>query len=80
MVIKVLGTGCPKCKKTYENVKTAIKELGIEAKVEKVEDINEISEWITFTPGVLFNDKVVFEGKVPTVEEIKKKLMDYKQA
>ena len=65
MLIKVLGTGCPKCKKTYENVKTAIEELGIDAKIEKVEDINEISEWITFTPGVLFNDKVYLKAKCP---------------
>ena len=77
MIIRVLGTGCPKCKKTYENVKRAVEELGVDAEILKVEDIDEISEWIMLTPGVVFDDKVVFEGKVPTVEEIKRELRNY---
>ena len=77
MIIRVLGTGCPKCKKTYENVKKAVEELGIDAEIQKVEDIDEISQWVMLTPGVVFDDVVVFEGKVPTVEEIKRELMDY---
>ncbi|HIP17300.1 MAG TPA: thioredoxin family protein, partial [Methanothermococcus okinawensis] len=35
------------------------------------------SEWVMLTPGVVFDDVVVFEGKLPTVEEIKKELMNY---
>ena len=77
MIIRVLGTGCPKCKKTYENVKRAVEELNIDAEILKVEDVDEISEWIMLTPGVVFDDKVVFEGKVPTVEEIKRELKNY---
>ena len=77
MIIRVLGTGCPKCKKTYENVKKAVEELGIDAEILKVEDIDEISEWVMLTPGVVFDDVVAFEGKVPTVEEIKRGLMKY---
>ena len=77
MIIRVLGTGCPKCKKTYENVKKAVEELGIDAEILKVEDIDEISEWVMLTPGVVFDDVVAFEGKVPTVEEVKRGLMKY---
>ena len=57
--------------------KKAVEELGIDAEVVKVTDINEISEWIFVAPGVAFDDLVVFEGKLPTVEEIKKELEDY---
>ncbi|AEH06404.1 MTH895/ArsE family thioredoxin-like protein [Methanothermococcus okinawensis] len=77
MLIRVFGTGCPKCNETYENVKKAVEELGIDAEVVKVSDINEISEWIFVTPGIAFDDLVVFEGKIPTVEEVKKELEDY---
>ena len=77
MIIRVFGTGCPKCNQTYENVKKAVEELGIDAEVVKVTDINEISEWIFVAPGVAFDDEIVFEGKLPTVEEIKKELEDY---
>jgi len=77
VIIRVLGTGCPKCKKTYENVKKAVEELGIDAEILKVEDIDKISEWIMLTPGVVFDNVVVFEGKVPTVEEIKRELKKY---
>ncbi|MBW9221401.1 TM0996/MTH895 family glutaredoxin-like protein [Methanothermococcus sp. SCGC AD-155-M21] len=77
VLIRILGTGCPKCKKTYENVEKAVKELGIDAEIVKIEDIDEISEWIMLTPGVVFDNVIAFEGKVPTVEEVKKELMDY---
>ena len=77
MIIRVLGTGCPKCKKTYENVKKAVEELGIDAEIIKVENIDEISEWVMLTPGVVFDDVVVFEGKIPTVEEVKRGLKEY---
>jgi len=77
VIIRVLGTGCPKCKKTYENVKKAVEELGIDAEIIKVENIDEISEWVMLTPGVVFDDVVVFEGKIPTVEEVKRGLKEY---
>ncbi|AXI25798.1 hypothetical protein CFE53_06560 [Methanofervidicoccus sp. A16] len=77
MIIRVLGTGCPKCKKTYENVKKAVEELGIDAEIIKVENIDEISEWVMLTPGVVFDDVVVFEGKIPTVEDVKRGLKEY---
>jgi small redox-active disulfide protein 2 len=72
MVIKVLGTGCPKCQKTEANVQAALSELGVEAEVVKVSDINMIMEYDVFmTPALVINEKVVASGKLPSVEEIK---------
>ena len=42
MNIKVLGEGCEKCSQLYENTKEAVKELGIDAEIEKIEDLIEI--------------------------------------
>ncbi len=77
VVIRVFGTGCPKCDEAYENVKKAVEELGIDAEIVKVSDINEISEWVFFTPGIAFDDEIIFEGETPSVEDIKKELKAY---
>ncbi|WP_456471704.1 MTH895/ArsE family thioredoxin-like protein [Methanocaldococcus sp.] len=77
VTIRIFGTGCPKCQQVYENVKKAVEELGIDANIVKVTDINEISEWVYVTPGVAFDEYIVFEGKIPTVEEIKEELKSY---
>jgi small redox-active disulfide protein 2 len=72
MVIKVLGTGCPKCKKTEANVRAAVTELGVEAEIAKVTDINGIMEYDVFmTPALVIDETVVASGKVPGIEEIK---------
>jgi small redox-active disulfide protein 2 len=72
MKIQVLGTGCPKCNKTYENVQQAVSEAGVEAEVEKVEDIKSIMEFnVMMTPAVAIDGEVKVSGKVPSVEEIK---------
>lgn len=71
-VIKVLGTGCSKCKSTVANVTEAIKQSGIEAEVIKIEDIKEIMKYnVMSTPAVVIDEEVKTKGKVPTVEEIK---------
>ena len=75
MEIKILGTGCPKCQALKEVTKKALSELGIEAKIEEIKDINKIMEYpIMFTPALVVNGKVKLSGKVPTVEEVKKYL------
>lgn len=72
MVIKVLGTGCPKCKQTEVNVRVALAELGAEAEVVKVSDINGIMKYDVFmTPALVINETVVTSGKMPSIEEIK---------
>lgn len=71
--IEVLGTGCPKCKKLYEEVKRAVEALGVEAEVLKVEDIQKIIAYgVMATPGLVVDGAVKMNGRVPSAEEIKK--------
>jgi small redox-active disulfide protein 2 len=73
--IKILGTGCSKCKTTYNNVLEALKETGIEANVEKIEDIEEIMKYNVLTTPVLMIDGVMkIKGRVAVVNEIKQLL------
>lgn len=73
MNIKILGTGCPKCRTLERNAREAIAELKISANVDKVTDINKIVEYgVMMTPGLVMNDKVVSAGKVLNKDEIKK--------
>ena len=75
MEIKVLGPGCPNCKKLEEVVKDAVKELNIDATVEKVTDIVEIMKHTFTTPTLMVNGKLRYAGKpLPTVEKIKELL------
>ncbi|MGJ8454452.1 thioredoxin family protein [Pseudothermotoga sp. U03pept] len=70
--IEVLGSGCARCKQTTKVMEMAVKELGIDAVVEKVEDINEIvNRGVMATPAVAINGKIVFSGKIPSLEEAK---------
>lgn len=75
MKIKILGTGCRKCNKLEENTKRAVAELGVDASIEKVEDIKKIVEYgVMSTPALVVDEEVKFSGRVPNVEEIKKHL------
>lgn len=72
MIIKILGAGCDKCDKSYDNAIKAIEELGIDAKVEKVEDLVTMMKYgIMTTPGIVIDEKVVMVGRIPKVEEFK---------
>lgn len=73
--IKILGTGCAKCKTTYDNVMKALQELGIEAQVEKVEDIMKIMEYnVLTTPVLMIDEEMKVKGRVADVNEIKELL------
>lgn len=73
--IKILGTGCSKCKTTYNNVLEALKATGIEANVEKIEDIEEIMKYNVLTTPVLMIDEMIkIKGRVAEVNEIKQLL------
>lgn len=75
MIIKVLGSGCASCDKLVENTKKAIEELGIDAKVEKVEDLKTIMSYgVMTTPALVVDEKVKAAGRVLTVKEVKKYL------
>lgn len=79
MEIKILGTGCSNCKKLEANAEEAVKQLGIEAKITKVEDIKDIMKYgVMRTPAIVVNEKVKMFGKVSTVEDIKKYISDEK--
>ena len=73
MKIKVLGTGCPKCKQLEANVKKVLEETGKKAEMEKVTDVNKIIEaGVMATPALAIDGKIVCSGRIPTTEEIKK--------
>jgi len=71
MIVKVLGTGCPKCKKLEENARIAISETGLEATVEKVTDLNRIMDYgVMITPALVIDERVVANG-LRSVDDIK---------
>jgi small redox-active disulfide protein 2 len=71
MTVKILGTGCPKCRRLEEKVKAIIDMNSIEASVEKVTDINEMMKYnIMMTPGLVINEKLVQSGNIPKDEQI----------
>jgi small redox-active disulfide protein 2 len=73
MKIEILGMGCPKCKKLYENSQAAVKELNVQAEVLKVEDIQKIMDYgIMITPAIAIDGKVKAAGRIPAPDEIKK--------
>jgi len=73
--VQVLGTGCPKCAKLAEQARAAVDELGIEAEVEKITDIMEITNFgVMATPALAVDGEVKAVGKVPSTEEIKQML------
>ena len=75
MIIKVLGTGCTNCKKLEKNAREAVKVLGINADIEKVEDFMEIMKYgVMKTPALVVDDKVIVMGRIAKAEEIKEHL------
>lgn len=76
MDIKVLGTGCAKCKALEKATKEAVAKTGISATITKVEDIVEIMQFgVMTTPALVIDGKIVIKGKVPSIEEISKLLI-----
>lgn len=74
--IKVLGTGCSKCTTLYDNVKSAVAELAIDATVEKEQDIMKIMEYnVMSIPALVVDGSVLSTGKVLTIEDVKKCLL-----
>lgn len=75
MVIKILGSGCANCKKLEANAREAVKELGIEATIEKVEDYKDIMAYgVMKTPALVVDEQVKVMGRVPSAADIKKYL------
>jgi small redox-active disulfide protein 2 len=71
MVVKVLGSGCRNCVILTDNVKLALKGMGIEAEVQKLTDIQQIISYgVMSTPALVVDEKVVSFGKVLRPNEI----------
>jgi small redox-active disulfide protein 2 len=75
MEIKILGTGCPKCKTLEQLTRDVVSKNGINATISKVDDIMEIMKFnIMTTPALVIDGKVVIKGRIPSPEEIKQLL------
>ncbi len=69
--IKILGTGCPKCKTMTAVVQDVVTQNNIDAKIEKIEDIVEIMKFnVVTTPVLVIDDKVTIKGRIPSKNEI----------
>ncbi len=71
-VIKVLGTGCSSCKALYSTVQDAVAQLGIDATVEKEENLEKIMAYnVMSLPALVVDGKVVAKGQKLSVEQVK---------
>ena len=72
MEIKILGTGCPKCKSLEKATREVVAQNNIDATITKVEDIIEIMNFnVMTTPALVVNGKVVVKGRIPSNDELK---------
>lgn len=77
MNIKILGTGCPTCQKLEDMAKQAVRELNISATFEKVKDIDKILDYnVIRTPGLVIDEELKSSGKLTTLENIKKWILE----
>ncbi len=71
MKIEILGTGCPKCQKLYENANEAVEKAGVAAEIIKITNISEISGYgVMLTPALVIDGEIKVSGKVPSADEI----------
>ena len=71
MEIKILGSGCPNCKRLEKLAREAVAELGIEANITKVQEFDKIMAYdITSTPAIVVDEEVKVSGRVPRKDEI----------
>ncbi len=70
-IIKILGTGCSKCKTMISVVQEVVSKNNMDATVEKVEDIMEIMKFnVMITPTLVINDVITVKGRIPSKEEV----------
>ena len=75
MKVQILGIGCPKCKQTEANAREAVKNLGLNIEVEKITDVDKITDFgVMVTPALAIDGDIKVSGKIPSVEEIEKLL------
>lgn len=77
LTIKVVGSGCPNCRKLESLCKEVVDEHNLDAQVEKVTDMNRFAELgVLMTPGLILNDTVLSQGKIPTKSTLERWLKD----
>jgi small redox-active disulfide protein 2 len=75
MIIKILGTGCAKCKAMTNVVQAVVIKNNFDVTIEKIEDIAEILKFdIISTPALIINDDIAIIGRIPSKEEVLKLL------
>lgn len=75
-LVQVMGPGCPKCEKLKKNAEDAVKQSGVEARVEKITDIGVITSFgVMMPPALAVDGEVKVVGRVPSPEEIVKMLV-----
>lgn len=71
MHVKILGPGCAKCQRLYDEAHKAVAASGVQASLEKVEKVDEFIEYgIMMTPAIVIDDQVMSSGRVPSTDEI----------
>jgi small redox-active disulfide protein 2 len=77
MIVRVIGMKCTKSAKLMELVKTVMKELGINAAIEEISELNKMLKYPIFnSPALMIEEKVVCEGHVPDIDEMKRMVKD----
>jgi small redox-active disulfide protein 2 len=80
MTIKILGSGCMNCKTLERRTREAVEQLRLDATIQKVEDYQDIASYgVMSTPGLVIDGKVVSQGRVPTVENIRELIQQSRQ-
>jgi small redox-active disulfide protein 2 len=75
--IKILGSGCAKCNKLYEQAEQAAGQLGIEYEMEKVTDMAKFVDYgVMITPALVVDEQVKSTGSIPSIEKLKQLITD----
>ncbi len=70
-ILKVLGSGCPKCRKLAERTEEAAQKIGLEYELQKVTDVDKILSYgVMMTPALVINEQLKFSGRLPMVDEL----------
>ncbi len=73
--VYILGTGCPKCEKLKKDVEAVVSELGVEAEIEKITDIQQMMQYgVMATPALVVDGEVKAAGRAPSTSELKQML------